>query len=199
MRLLKHNPLVVDLRQKFVEDKKDANNPKGPLKKKHIFVMDYCERGMLEDLIDKKNGYFKQLSFEMTRLIAAQLILFHSDCRKRHIVHRDLKPANVMFNRERHLEVIDFGTARKLTEINQDGKMKGTKSGTPYYMPPEMDVKREFSFTTDLWAIALIIFNCLTGTEMFASPGGLQGISTKIHNLDTKNINNLDKTSLDEE
>jgi serine/threonine protein kinase len=99
-----------------------------------------------------------------------------------------------MFNKNRHVVVIDFGTARLLDEKNSDGRQKNTEAGTPYYMTPEMKIKKEFSFSTDLWAIALIVFNCLTGTEMF-SGGSVQEVTAKVLDVDLSNISKLEASS----
>jgi serine/threonine protein kinase len=76
--------------------------------------MDLAERGTIEDLMDKKKHNWAKLPLEVAKMITAQLLIFHADCRYRNIVHRDLKPSNVVFNRKRNCVVIDFGTARPL-------------------------------------------------------------------------------------
>jgi serine/threonine-protein kinase len=88
------------------------------------------------------------------------------------IVHRDLKPDNIFLIKEDDQEVVkvlDFGIAK--TESPTFGDMKtrtGMVMGTPHYMSPEQtEGKKTVGFRTDLWAMAVIICECLTGVQPF--------------------------------
>ena len=58
----------------------------------------------------------------------------------------DLKPSNVLLNEYSTLKLCDFGLSRKLVDLDsnspQDAELEGdevkAKSGTPYYMAPEL-------------------------------------------------------------
>jgi serine/threonine-protein kinase len=88
------------------------------------------------------------------------------------IVHRDLKPDNIFLIKEDDQEVVkvlDFGIAK--TDSPGFGDMKtrtGMVMGTPHYMSPEQtEGKKTVDFRTDLWAMAVIICECLTGVQPF--------------------------------
>jgi serine/threonine-protein kinase len=88
------------------------------------------------------------------------------------IVHRDLKPDNIFLITEDDQEVVkvlDFGIAK--TDSPSFGDMKtrtGMVMGTPHYMSPEQtEGKKTVDFRTDLWAIAVITCECLTGVQPF--------------------------------
>jgi eukaryotic-like serine/threonine-protein kinase len=88
------------------------------------------------------------------------------------IVHRDLKPDNIFLVREDDQElvkILDFGIAK--TPQSQFGGMEtrtGVTMGTPYYMSPEQaEGKRAVDFRTDLWAMAVIASECMTGARPF--------------------------------
>jgi serine/threonine protein kinase len=83
------------------------------------------------------------------------------------IVHRDLKPENIFLAKPRRdgipfdVKVLDFGIAKVLADA-------GTRStrpiGTPLFMAPEqMRPGRAIGPPTDVWALGLIAFACLTG------------------------------------
>jgi hypothetical protein len=89
------------------------------------------------------------------------------------IIHRDLKPDNVFLVQEDGQElvkVLDFGIA-KTREANFGGleTRTGMTIGTPYYMSPEQaEGKKEVDHRTDLWAMAVITSECLTGVRPFS-------------------------------
>jgi eukaryotic-like serine/threonine-protein kinase len=95
------------------------------------------------------------------------------------IVHRDLKPDNVFLVKnedEEHAKVLDFGVA-KVERAALEGP-EGTRTrtgsilGTPYYMSPEQaQGNKAVDHRTDLWALGVIAFECLTGKRPFYSDG----------------------------
>jgi serine/threonine-protein kinase len=93
------------------------------------------------------------------------------------VVHRDLKPGNIFIAREREREiskVLDFGIAKVVDSVLgvhlAAGTRTGTVLGTPHYMSPEqVRGQRTLDHRTDLWSLAVIAFECLTGTLPFGS------------------------------
>jgi serine/threonine-protein kinase len=91
------------------------------------------------------------------------------------IVHRDLKPDNIFLVRDDDREitkVLDFGIAKSRSlELGGSSNTKtGAMLGTPYYMSPEQaQGVRQVDSRTDLWALAIIVFQALTGRLPFES------------------------------
>jgi serine/threonine-protein kinase len=91
------------------------------------------------------------------------------------VIHRDLKPGNIFLARERDVEiakVLDFGIAKLMngsTDVDSAaGTGTGVMLGTPYYMSPEqVRGSRSLDQRTDLWSLAVIAFECLTGELPF--------------------------------
>ncbi len=86
-----------------------------------------------------------------------------------HVVHRDLKPDNVFLVDDAggfFVKVLDFGIAKALrtnrglaaTQLTQSG----TLIGTPHYMSPEQAEGRAVDVRSDLWSLAVIVFECVT-------------------------------------
>jgi len=90
------------------------------------------------------------------------------------IVHRDLKPDNIFLVRDDDREVtkvLDFGIA-KATGAGAPGTSTrtGAMLGTPYYMSPEQaQGTKAVDARSDLWSLAVIVFEALTGQRPFES------------------------------
>ncbi len=92
------------------------------------------------------------------------------------IVHRDVKPENVFlvaYGDEEVAKVVDFGiqkSAHAMLESSRTSTLTraGTMLGTPYYMSPEqMMDSGSVDHRTDLWALGVIAYECLTGRLPF--------------------------------
>jgi eukaryotic-like serine/threonine-protein kinase len=89
------------------------------------------------------------------------------------IVHRDLKPDNIFVCQDEpeFAKVLDFGVAKvKNGDLGGSAGSKtqtGMMIGTPYYMSPEQTQAKDIDARADLWAIAIIAYECLTGQRPF--------------------------------
>ncbi|HZS35262.1 MAG TPA: bifunctional serine/threonine-protein kinase/formylglycine-generating enzyme family protein [Polyangia bacterium] len=88
------------------------------------------------------------------------------------IVHRDLKPDNIfVVPRETNpefIKVLDFGVAKLHGEATQT--QTGMLIGTPCYMSPEQwQTIKDLDGRSDLYALGIILFECLTGGLPFAA------------------------------
>jgi serine/threonine-protein kinase len=84
---------------------------------------------------------------------------------KQNVLHRDIKPANIMFNADTdELKITDFGIAR-LTDTSRT--KTGIVLGTPSFMSPEQLEGRPLDGRSDLFGLAVALYQLLTGQLPF--------------------------------
>ncbi|HSE37928.1 MAG TPA: serine/threonine-protein kinase, partial [Blastocatellia bacterium] len=88
------------------------------------------------------------------------------------MIHRDLKPDNIMITRKGantdFVKVLDFGIAKALADPGGDNLTKtGFVLGTPVYMSPEQLLGEELDPRSDVYSLAIIVYEMLTGRLPF--------------------------------
>ncbi len=81
------------------------------------------------------------------------------------IVHRDISPQNIIVGMDGVARVLDFGVAKAedRVQVTKDQKLKGKL----LYMAPEQLEAGDVDRRTDVYAMAIVLFEALTGERMF--------------------------------
>jgi serine/threonine-protein kinase len=131
-------------------------------------VMEHLEGASLDKLLEEHTSLPVARALAISRDILAGVGHAHT----LGIVHRDIKPANIFVCVSGRVKVLDFGVA-KLTEALADvaplhaPTAEGIMVGTPRYMSPEQARGRPIDGRSDLYAIGLVLYAMLAGTEPF--------------------------------
>ncbi|MCW2666567.1 MAG: pknA [Frankiales bacterium] len=80
------------------------------------------------------------------------------------VVHRDVKPGNLLVRPDGVVKVTDFGIARALDGTSST---TGLMVGTAFYMSPEQAVGQPVTPASDVYALGVVAFECLTGVRPF--------------------------------
>lgn len=97
--------------------------------------------------------------------IAEQLCRALGSAHASRVVHGDVKPANILISSSGVVKVTDFGMARLLS--GNSGEATGTIAGTPSYMAPEQARGRGTTPSTDVYSIAVVLYEMLAGRPPF--------------------------------
>jgi serine/threonine-protein kinase len=125
-------------------------------------VLEYLGGGSLRALLD--TGV--RLSEPQAALLGAHAAAGLSYAHRRGIVHRDIKPGNLLFDEDGHVRIADFGVARALAEAALTEPM-GAIFGTARYASPEQAEGRPLDDRTDVYSLALVLYESLTGRVPF--------------------------------
>ncbi|MFD4428408.1 serine/threonine-protein kinase [Nocardia sp. NPDC058497] len=92
------------------------------------------------------------------------------------ILHRDVKPENLMFAASGALKVTDFGIAKVVGGDETMATKTGEVIGTPSYIAPEQARGGELTPATDVYALATMLYELLSGCLPF--PAGENALAT---------------------
>jgi serine/threonine-protein kinase len=84
---------------------------------------------------------------------------------RRGMVHRDVKPGNLLVTEQGRVKVTDFGVARAADTVPLT--VTGHIIGTPHYLSPEQAEGRVATPASDVYALGIVLYECLVGTRPF--------------------------------
>ena len=89
------------------------------------------------------------------------------------LVHRDVSPSNVMLSYNGGVKLIDFGLAKWKSKVSETAS--GINWGKVSYMSPEQHLGRPVDHRSDLFSAGLILWELLTGRQLFPSADSRTG------------------------
>jgi eukaryotic-like serine/threonine-protein kinase len=135
-------------------------------------VMEYLEGEELRMLLKREKVIPPERLIRMMAQSAIGLQAAHD----RKVVHRDLKPDNIFLCGSREgdrTKILDFGSVRDNSIGAKKLTVMGTTIGSPYYMSPEQaQALPDLDHRADVWSMAAIAYECLTGRLPFPGTSG---------------------------
>jgi serine/threonine-protein kinase len=96
------------------------------------------------------------------------------------VVHRDVKPANLLLDAAGRVKVADFGIARVLGDEGATLTAAGTVVGTSGYASPEQAQGTAVTPASDVYSLAAVAFELLTGERPYAPRTGLAELAAHV-------------------
>ncbi len=124
-------------------------------------VMELVRGKTLRDLEGGSISYRQALTYLIDILDALEYA--HNEG----IIHRDIKPSNIMTVEDgRHVKVMDFGLARRTSDMTQTTRT-GQIVGTIGYLAPERFLSKPADVRSDLYSVGIVMYEIFTGTVPF--------------------------------
>ena len=138
-------------------------------------VSEFLAGGSLRAMLD--GGH--RLSPSQALLVGLEAARGLEYAHKRGIVHRDIKPANLLFDDESRLRIADFGLARALAEAAWT-EPSGVMLGTLRYASPEQARGDALTGKSDIYSLALVLFEAIAGEAPFASDTAIGTLMARV-------------------
>jgi hypothetical protein len=141
----------------------------------YFIVMEYLAGADLRTLAKRAKRRRKHFSpaagIYMAREVLSALAYAHakigSDGRALRLIHRDVSPSNILVSRNGEVKLTDFGIAKAATHTSIFYKVKG-KIG---YMSPEQAKSDPMDHRSDLYSLAVCLYEIITGERLFVAAG----------------------------
>ncbi|MBA4609076.1 protein kinase [Aeromicrobium sp. Marseille-Q0843] len=162
-----HHPGVAQVFD-YVED---DSTPAGST----FIVMQYVEGHSLSQLLRERGPMPPEQVMSVVEQVADGLQAAHDAG----IVHRDLKPANIMLTPAGRTVLVDFGIAQ--ADTSEPLTDTGSLVGTTDYISPEQVRGRSATPQSDVYALGVVAFHCLTGRSPFRRDTHIATAMAQLH------------------
>lgn len=127
-----------------------------------FLVMRYIDGIPLDKLIQQKGRIEWAQAIQILEQVAEGLDYAH----QRGLVHRDIKPANILVSEKDGAVLTDFGLVKAADVSGMS--TSGVMLGTPHYIAPEIWHGKPATPQTDLYSLACVAYEMLTGQVLFS-------------------------------
>ncbi len=140
-----------------------------------FFVMPFLPGATLEQLMQSAST---RLTLERIVGIVSQACRGLQAAHEQGVIHRDLKPSNIFVMDDDAVKIIDFG----IVHLVGADSAKGLK-GTLHYMSPEQVDMKPTSPASDIFSLAVVCYEALTGRKPFARKNEVDTVEAIRHHI----------------
>jgi serine/threonine protein kinase len=141
----------------------------------YFIVMEYLPGADLRTLVKKAKRKHRRFSpaaaIYITREVLSALAYAHAklgfDGQHLRLIHRDVSPSNILISHLGEVKLTDFGIAKASTHNSVFYRVKG-KIG---YMSPEQAKSEELDHRSDLYSLAVCLYEMICGERLFVQAG----------------------------
>ncbi|MGH2454550.1 MAG: Stk1 family PASTA domain-containing Ser/Thr kinase [bacterium] len=144
----------------------------------HFIAMEFVEG---QDLKRRLRDLGGPLAVDEAVRVGAQVCEVLDYAHRRGIIHRDIKPQNILLTPDGVVKVTDFGIARALSAVTIT--QTGTVLGSVQYLSPEAARGEATGRAADIYALAVVLFEMVTGELPFAGDSPIAVALKHIHEV----------------
>lgn len=165
----------------------------------YFIVMEYvdgCDLKVLLESMRKANravtpAQAVYITIKMCEGLAYAHALKDETGKSLQIVHRDISPPNVLITRFGEIKIVDFGLAKASSQLekSEPGIIKGKFS----YLSPEAATGQEIDHRTDIFAVAIILWEMLAGRKLFQGETDFDTVK-QVQRADAPSIRSINRS-----
>lgn len=157
----------------------------------HVYLgMEFAEGGGMFDALSRTGKFTAELAGRYMYETCDALNYLHTLPDK--VIHRDIKPENILFDKENHVKLADFGWSN----VMENAVFRTTFCGTPDYLAPEMIRGEGHSESLDMWEMGVLLYEMAVGKSPFGA-GTQEATCRNILTVDLKFPASMDPDAQD--
>lgn len=144
-------------------------------------AMEYVEGQTIEQILFKEG----RLEIHHALDIMSQILAGISYAHNQGFIHRDLKPSNIIIDLNGNAKIMDFGISKSIDDLDTITQYNA-RPGTLLYMSPEQLSGNEVTVKSDLYSLAITLYEMIAGYYPFESKTFYEIVDSHVHKIPPK-------------
>jgi serine/threonine protein kinase len=159
----------------------------GRVDEEHYLAMELIEGKDLRAVWNRCAQLHRRIPVDFALFVAREVargLSYVHDALGLNLVHRDISPPNILVGYHGQVKITDFGLAKHA--IKRELTNPGVVFGRYSYLAPEQAKGQPADRRTDIYAVGIILWEMLTGRQLFPSDGRNPGVLKALRNPQTR-------------